>query len=619
MVNGRTINGVNVTGLETLTNAPGGGGGGGVINVGNSGAPGSLTEFMSFASDAGSAQTVNNSGTFNVYARGTVPGALNFTGGGAGTTSNFNNAGGLINVQADGGATTNAVTLNTTALGGTSDLNYTYTWGAGTYNFNGGLSGGIPSRLAVDTFLGAPGSTSDRLVVGGNATSNTLVAVNDTNAGAGTLNLTGITVAAVQGTGSTNFQVDPASPNYVNFGPLGAIDKGFFVYPLIYTPGGATGLGNANGNAYKFYGVPGPFAFNLPVALTAAQNIFFETGLFWEDRLSETRSMFMHGIRTAGYAAGGGADLPVKAPVKVAEPTTEGGIWLKAMGSWTSRKTTADYGQLNPLLASLNLPNDYHQNIYGLIGGVDHGWWGLTSPQDAFVLEVMGGYIESNVTFDQANVLPGAGGTTTTRFDYTGGTVGVSGSYMNGGFFASALLKADFLNLKISGIPASFGVGNEQSVDSTTWGVLSDIGYRFEYGRFFLEPLLTLAYAQTRIGDLNLNGTGVTAQFGNGDSFRLAGGGRAGGTLMADAGHTLEASVTARIWDQVSGSNNVDFVNAGTPFTLTDSYTKTWGETDLQLDWFNRASGWSAFVKGGAKFNQDFLTGTAKGGMRYQW
>jgi hypothetical protein len=190
---------------------------------------------------------------------------------------------------------------------------------------------------------------------------------------------------------------------------------------------------------------------------------------------------------------------------------------------------------------------------------------------------------------------------------------------MNGGFFATALLKADFLDLKVSGIPTSFGAGNEQTVRSTTWGVLSDIGYRFEYGKYFVEPLFTLAYAQSRIGDLNLPTAGVVAQFGKGDSFRLAGGGRAGGTLMTDGVHTLEASVTARIWDQVSGSNSVTFVNPGAPFILADSFAKTWGETDLQVDWFNRASGWSAFLKGGAQFNQEFLSGTTKGGVRYQW
>src|SRR5262249_37138173 len=173
-------NTVNFFNLETINNN--GLTGQGIFNVGSAaGVLGEQTNFSSgaTATTAGGAQTVNNSGTFNVLALqaqvGTYRGSLNFFGGGG---SNFNNAGGLINMQADGGSTKNAVTLNTVGMTGTSDLNYTYTWAGalpGTaYNFNGGGN----SRLAVDTFLGAPGSTSDRLVVGGNVTGLTRVKVN---------------------------------------------------------------------------------------------------------------------------------------------------------------------------------------------------------------------------------------------------------------------------------------------------------------------------------------------------------------------------------------------------------------------------------------------------------
>lgn len=250
--NSGTINSagiVNFFGLTALTNN-------GVYNVGKTAGDASVTTFMTGATAATStvAQTVDNTGTFNVLGVGTGPGALNFYGSvGNAIASNFNNTGGLINMQADGGSSKNAVTFNTTALGGTSDLDYTYTWSGAlannTYNFNGGAN----SRVAVDTFLGGSGSTSDRLVVGGSATGTTYITVHDTNAGAGALNTTGITVAAVQGAGSTNFKVDPNSPNYANFGQLGAIEKGFFVNPLLYVAGGATSTAGPNGNAYKFF------------------------------------------------------------------------------------------------------------------------------------------------------------------------------------------------------------------------------------------------------------------------------------------------------------------------------------------------------------------------------
>ena len=59
----------------------------------------------------------------------------------------------------------------------------------------------------------------------------------------------------------------------------------------------------------------------------------------------------------------------------------------------------------------------------------------------------------------------------------------------------------------------------------------------------------------------------------------------------------LEASVTTRIWDQVGGNNSVNFINTGTPFSLTDVYAKAYGEFDIQFDWINRGTGFSGFIK----------------------
>jgi hypothetical protein len=52
---------------------------------------------------------------------------------------------------------------------------------------------------------------------------------------------------------------------------------------------------------------------------------------------------------------------------------------------------------------------------------------------------------------------------------------------------------------------------------------------------------------------------------------------------------------------------------------LSDSFTQPFGEVAMDLDWLNKAAGWSAFAKAGAKFNKQFITTTAKGGVRYTW
>ena len=233
----------------------------------------------------------------------------------------------------------------------------------------------------------------------------------------------------------------------------------------------------------------------------------------------------------------------------------------------------------------------------------------------------MGGYIDSSLAFNSPNTL--LGGNSFTRFNYSGGTVGVSADYMNGGFFIDALVKADFLSLNIGGIPAGgLGIGESaQSVTSTTWGVLSNVGYRFEAGRYFIEPLGTFSVAEDRIGALSLPGAGLNANFGTGDAFNVAGGARAGGMLMDDHFHYLEASLTTRVWDRISEKSNVNFTSIpalpGTAFTLQDKFVGAYGEVELGLDWIDRVSGWSAFVNADAKFNNNFSTLTGKGGLRY--
>ncbi|MFN7001783.1 MAG: autotransporter outer membrane beta-barrel domain-containing protein, partial [Elioraea tepidiphila] len=91
---------------------------------------------------------------------------------------------------------------------------------AGVYN------GQANGRLAVDAFLGGPGSTSDVLNVAGNVTGQTAILVSDTNAGPGALNSVGIPVVIVGGTTSAgNF-----------FLPDGPIQKGFYDYDIYLRP-----------------------------------------------------------------------------------------------------------------------------------------------------------------------------------------------------------------------------------------------------------------------------------------------------------------------------------------------------------------------------------------------
>ena len=60
------------------------------------------------------------------------------------------------------------------------------------------------STVAVDAFLGGPGSTADNLVINGNVTGQTVLTVNNTNPGGGALNKVGIPFVFVNGNVENN-------------------------------------------------------------------------------------------------------------------------------------------------------------------------------------------------------------------------------------------------------------------------------------------------------------------------------------------------------------------------------------------------------------------------------
>ena len=484
---------------------------------------------------------------------------------------------------------------------------------SGNYNGRGN------AQYATDAFLGPNGSRADVFNVLGNVTGNTGVLVHDTNPGLGAFNTTGIAVVGINGTGNVNnFQLSPGSSHFdPKFG--GVLDKGFFFYFLANDPN-ATSTGCELNHCVSLYSAPDVEAFQLPRAITAAQNIFYETALMWEDRQTEVRDWWARG-RLADVR-GAGADMPVKArpaPAPLPPPPPRYGVWLKGMGSWTDRNDS----QTETLVGhTFNFDLGYKQDTYGIVGGFDFATPAFTN--DVFVFGPMGGYLNSKVRFNE-------GGTT---FKYTGGTVGFSGSYLSGGYqgaggwFADGLVKADFLRLSIDMPSVAANGGDFGHVDVTTWGVIGNLGYRFNFGSTsfgsaFLEPIGTLTYAQTNIDDINNGLLGTNIHFGKGDSFRGAIGARLGTQLPNWwAGHISEAWILGRVWDEFAGDNNtVDLLNPGAPFAVADDniHNKAFGEVKGGLDLIAMGAGWSAHVNGGAKFNDDFTSWNAKGGVSYKW
>jgi outer membrane autotransporter protein len=592
--------GLNIIGLganDVLNNT-------GTIVAGGSipGTPGTTIFFQGLGNDS-----VNNSGVIQVDGLGLFIG-----------TNEFNNSigatGGLltmINGVSDRGGLF-APPVATTFGTGVGDVTFT------TGNFNGANYPTVASRLGVDAVLSGPNnSSSDLLVVGNAVTGKTGIIVNSPG-GAGAFNTVGIPVVYVP-TGNTvfnNFAIDPASSNFnPNFG---TIDKGLFMYFHNLVGGSAADpfcLGSANCQVHVLQSTPGVVANQLPIAITAAQTIFYETALMWEDRQTEVRDWWARGPLV--NVRGAGADMPVKARPPVAPPPPpppRWGVWLKGMGSWADVDASHTQNVGGPV-GSFTFDLGYKQDTYAIVGGVDFATPAFVN--DVFVFGPMGGYVNSKVRFNQGG----------TDFKYTGGTVGLSASYLSGGFlgaggwFADALVKADFLRLSVdSPILANNGI-DLGHVDVTTWGVIGNLGYRFNFGPGFFEPIGTLTYARTDID--NINNIALTSlNFGNGDSFRGAIGARLGTRFNWWAGHTNEAWILGRVWDEFAGNNNtIDILNPGVPVTVADNTfnNKAFGEVKAGVDFIALGQGWSAHVNGGAKFNDDFTIWNAKGGVSYKW
>jgi len=217
----------------------------------------------------------------------------------------------------------------------------------------------------------------------------------------------------------------------------------------------------------------------------------------------------------------------------------------------------------------------------------------------------MGGYVSSDLDFTASP----------TRFQYEGGTVVFSSTYLDGGFFLDSLYKVGFLDFDVT-FPGAAGVGTGNA-DVLTFGSVTNVGYRFDVGSFVLEPLATFSYARTTFDSFALGG--VTFDVEDAESIRGAIGARIGASFLDTAAYRFEGSLLGRVWHEFSDDNQATLANVGLPLTVVDSLQGTYGEVKGGLDMFAKGTGLSAFVNASYKFNDDFDTVTAKGGLRYQW
>jgi len=449
-------------------------------------------------------------------------------------------------------------------------------------NYTGGYNG-VDGRLGVDAYLGAPGSTADRFLIGGDSSGKTGIIVNDLNAGPGYYNPTGIQVVHVDGTTSAPENFKQTSPPGNFYLPNGPIDKGFFSYDLYRREEQSVG--------WYLASVPNARAFELPQLATAAQTIWHETSV-WLDRTADLR-------RTADCAV---------TPYGVAPKAQggEGACYQGLFGTW-ARAFGGDFDRSATNSASVfgtpsTFNSNYSQNLWGFEGGADMMVLRPSSGDGVLWLGALAGFVSSDVQFD----------TSYDKAEFSGATVGVYATYVNGPLYADLAFKADLLDVDYK---TTFG-GASANTNSNTYGLRFDTGYRFSLAQgFFIDPEGTLAWANTNVDNISL--LAANANFGSQDSFRGRLGGRIGAS-WAGAGGIFEPFAEASVWHEFEGDNGAALASGPLVLALTDSIDDTWGEVGGGINWFND-SGASVFFKGDALVGGDLTGFNLRGGGRIGW
>lgn len=529
------------------------------------------------------------SGALTLAGANTYTGATSVTGGSLG----FSGSGSLASASLaiGSGATLNAGAAASTlpkltALTNNGVVNLQNGAPGNVLTVNGAYVGGSGSQLLVNAALGGANSVADRLVVN-SASGSTAIVVTDTTPGvAATYNPTGTPVVVSKTALAANAFTLANVP----------IQKGLFTIDLAYQPD----------PQFVLIGVPGVDAYRLPTLTTAAQNVWFDTAGVYEDRQIELRDQ----IRAPAPAPKvvKGYDKPKAAPA----PAPEAGgfhpsLWARAIGIYSDR---AQNRSLSVLGNNYNYNTGYTQKTGAFFGGIDAIGRGVLTGGDALSAGVMAGAINSYQDFKASSA----------SAKLNGASVGVTATYVSRSFFINALLKGDFLRLNYSSPTlATFGT-SKTSADATNLGAIVDVGYRYDLApHSFIEPVASLGYVSTKIGQLSLGGSQVS--FSNASALRGRVGLRLGAALIESAAYRLEATATASYWARLTGDATAA-INSGANaplLSLKDKQVKSYGEVGVGLDYLSLTSGLSGFLKADYQIASKYQSISGKLGLRYDF
>lgn len=435
---------------------------------------------------------------------------------------------------------------------------------------------------SYDTFLGAAGSPSDLLRVGGATTGDpTGLVIFDTNPGASAFNPLGIELVRVEG---------PAGSTAVEdfFLVSGPIEKGLWTYDLGLDNTRAN-PGRANADVHVLYSRPDEITQFTPYFATGALTIF-ETSLEpWIDRqytLHDTLATNRHVTPTADV----GQPVPVKG--------TFVDLWAAPFGIY--REVEAE-SKLSFFEDTFSARMHYDQTVWGLLGGVDV--ISILDDESAVMAGLFGGYLSSSIDPDAVAV----------SGDYEGGTIGAYGSYLWQGLTLSAVAKVDLLKFDWD----SSSLDITESADVDTWGGRIEAAYKIALGEApWLEPYGNLTYAHSSWDSFSV----LDTEFDLDGNESLVG--RLGLRIGADFyGESEYAKIFAGagVAEQFEDGTTADVVSGGATLPLSDDIDDTALEVLGGFKFGGNETGLSITVTGTGQFSDSVEGYGGKATVNYQF
>ena len=441
-----------------------------------------------------------------------------------------------------------------------------------------------PQQLAgeLETRFRLPGADCLE-ILGGSTSGVTQISVRDIRPkDQGTTNLDGIVLVDVSGgtSAAEHFVLAPDSDGYGETDDgRGFIDKGLFVFPLIY---------DESVQQHKLVGIPGASAFQLPLLANAAQSLGRQSmGVGLEGRVQGWQSALRSGAQLGG------------------------GFWGEIQQDEAERDVVQPTVALGETFA---FNNDFDQDTSTMILGGD-----FIIPSAGKAAWVMGGsigYARSQMAFD----------TSGNQADMEGVVLGLHGGYQTDIWYLNAaygqsFLQADHLvptyNLSTAGSAADTKVGTE--------GLRIDSGFRITLAdSVHLEPLATLAWVRADVDDLviaspdNPLATSNVARFDNAVSLRGALGVRVG-FEMPISSLRIHYGLTGRYWNEFDGETAVSIESIGPDANLADTFDGNFLDLTGRIGISDSSGNVSGYIDARSTSGDDYSSLGLSAGFRYQW